>query len=99
LALKEISFGDWWRVMRREFATGLCLGLILGTIGFFRIFIWSQFTNLYGPHYVLVALAVAASLVLVVMWGSLSGSLLPIVLKWVRLDPAIFGIVALARRK
>jgi magnesium transporter len=89
LALKEISFGDWWRVMRREFATGLCLGLILGTIGFFRIFIWSQFTNLYGPHYVLVALAVAASLVLVVMWGSLSGSLLPIVLKWVRLDPAV----------
>src|SRR6185295_13534382 len=77
MALREITFGDWWRVMRRELAAGLALGSILGTLGFLRIFVWSQFTPMYGPHYVLVALTVGASLVLVVLWGSLSGSLLP----------------------
>ncbi len=89
LALKELTFRDWWKVMKREFASGLVLGLILGTLGFFRIFIWAQFTNLYGPHYLLVAVSVALALVLVVMWGSLSGSLLPILLKRLGLDPAV----------
>jgi magnesium transporter len=89
LALKELTFRDWWRVMRRELASGFVLGLILGTLGFFRIFLWAQFTDLYGPHYVVVACSVAAALVLVVMWGSLSGSLLPIVLKRCGLDPAV----------
>jgi magnesium transporter len=89
LALKEITFRDWWKVMRREFASGLVLGLILGSLGFFRIFIWAQFTDIYGPHYFLVAISVALALVLVVMWGSLSGSLLPIFLKRLGLDPAV----------
>ncbi len=89
LALKEITFRDWWRVMRREFFSGLVLGLILGSIGFFRIFVWAQFTSIYGPHYMLVAAAVAAALVLVVLWGSLSGSILPIILMKIGLDPAV----------
>lgn len=89
LALKEITFKDWWRVMKREFASGLVLGIILGAIGFSRIFIWAQFSNVYGDHYVLLATAVALSLVLVVMWGSLSGSLLPIILRKIGLDPAV----------
>jgi magnesium transporter len=89
MALKEVRLRDWWHVMRREFATGLMLGLILGAIGFMRIYLWSQFSDIYGPHYVSVAATVGASLVLVVMWGSLSGSLLPIVLRRVGLDPAV----------
>ncbi len=89
LALKEITFKDWWRVMKREFASGLVLGLILGAIGFCRIFLWAQFTSIYGPHYLLVASSVAGALVLVVLWGSLSGSILPIMLKKIGLDPAV----------
>src|SRR5207253_1489848 len=89
MALREITFRDWWRVMRREFAVGLSLGAILGSLGFLRIFIWAQFTTLYGPHYLLIASTVACSLVLVVMWGSLSGSLLPILLRKLGLDPAV----------
>lgn len=89
LALKEITFKDWWRVMRREFASGLALGTILGTLGFAGIVLWSQVTTVYGPHYVLVAIAVGLALVLVVLWGSLSGSLLPIFLRRVGVDPAV----------
>src|SRR5207247_2365224 len=55
IALGEASLRDWWRVMRREIIAGLMLGSILGTIGFFRIAAWSMFSNIYGPHWPLVA--------------------------------------------
>jgi magnesium transporter len=64
------------------------LGAILGTIGFMRIGVWSMFTNLYGPHWILVALTVGISLIGVVLWGTLSGSMLPFVLKRFGADPA-----------
>lgn len=89
LAIGEIGLRDWWRVMRREFITGFALGSILGTIGFLRIALWSFFGDLYGPHWLLVALTVAISLVGVVMWGALSGSLLPLLLRRVGFDPAV----------
>ncbi len=88
MALGEIRLGDWWRVVRREVLSGLMLGLILGTIGFLRIALWTLFTDLYGPHWPLVALTVGLSLVGVVMWGTLSGSTLPLILKRVGADPA-----------
>jgi magnesium transporter len=88
LALGEVSLGDWWRVMRRELGAGLALGGILGTIGFFRIAIWSAFSTIYGPHWLLVALTVAVSLVGVVLWGTLTGSLLPFLLRRLGFDPA-----------
>jgi magnesium transporter len=88
LALGEVSLTDWWRVMRREMAAGLALGGILGTIGFLRITIWSAFSTLYGPHWLLVALTVALSLVGVVLWGTLTGSLLPFLLRRLGFDPA-----------
>jgi magnesium transporter len=88
LALGEVTVRDWWRVMRREFLAGLALGGILGTIGFLRITLWSAFSDIYGPHWLLVALTVALSLVGVVMWGTLSGSLLPFLLKRLGFDPA-----------
>lgn len=88
LALGEVTVVDWWRVMRREFMAGLALGAILGSIGFLRITVWSAFSNIYGPHWLLVAITVAVSLVGVVMWGTLSGSLLPFLLKRLGFDPA-----------
>ena len=88
LALGEFGLRDWWRIMRRELIAGLCLGLILGVVGFVRIAVWAQFTDLYGPHWILVASAVGSSLVGIVLWGSLSGSMLPLLLKRLGLDPA-----------
>ena len=88
LALGEFRLRDWWRVMRRELAAGLMLGTILGIIGFLRIVIWAQFSKIYGPHYLLVAETVGASLVGIVLWGSLMGSMLPLILKKFNFDPA-----------
>jgi magnesium transporter len=88
MALQEIRLKDWWMVMKREVLSGLMLGAVLGMIGFSRIAIWSAFTDLYGPHWMLVALTVAFSLVGVVIWGTLSGSMLPFVLRRLGFDPA-----------
>jgi magnesium transporter len=88
MALGEITVGDWWRIMRREIQSGLLLGIALGAIGFLRIFIWTQFTDIYGPHWLLIALTVGVALVGVVLWGSLSGSMLPLLLKRLGADPA-----------
>ena len=88
MALQEITLRDWWLVMRREVFSGLLLGAVLGSIGFLRIALWSAFTDLYGPHWLLVALTVACSLVGVVMWGTLSGSMLPFALRRMGFDPA-----------
>jgi magnesium transporter len=88
LALREVTLGDWWRVMRREVFSGLGLGLILGTIGFLRISVWSLFSNLYGPHWPLVALTVGIALIGIVLWGTLAGSMLPFALRRLGFDPA-----------
>ena len=89
LALGEFKLKDWWRIMRRELAAGLALGLILGVIGVVRISVWSYvFPNTYGDHWGLVAATVGVSLVGIVMWGSLMGSMLPLLLKRLGFDPA-----------
>lgn len=88
LAVGELSLVDMWRVIRREVFSGLALGSILGTIGFLRISVWSAFSNIYGMHWLLVAITVALSLVGVVLWGTLVGSLLPFVLRRLGFDPA-----------
>jgi magnesium transporter len=85
---RRVALRDWWRVMRREIFSGLLLGLILGCIGFLRIAIWSSFSKIYGPHWPLIGLTVFGSLIGVVMWGTLSGSMLPFVLKRCGFDPA-----------
>jgi magnesium transporter len=89
MALQEIRLRDWWRVMRREIAAGLSLGLLLGIIALCRIAFWPKHEILYGPHYLLVAVTVAASLVGVVMWGTLAGSMLPFVFRRLGFDPAV----------
>ncbi|WP_437279510.1 magnesium transporter [Sorangium sp. So ce375] len=88
MALGEIRLTDFWRVSRRELASGLALGGILGAIGFARVIAWEKLFGAYGPHYTLLALAVAISLVGVVTWGTLAGALLPFVLRALRFDPA-----------
>ena len=88
LALEEIRLHDWWSVMRRELLSGGMLGLLLGMIGFLRIALWSTFTDIYGPHWFLVAATVGLSLVGIVVWGTLAGSMLPFVLKRCGVDPA-----------
>ena len=88
MALHEITLKDWWLVMRREIFSGLMLGIVLGSIGFLRIAIWSAFTNLYGAHWALVAMTVGFSLIGVVVWGTLSGSMLPFFLRRMGFDPA-----------
>lgn len=90
MAVGEISLADWWRVMRREIVSGLLLGSVLGLIGFLRIVAWaSVFPDLYGEYYIQVGLAVGISLVGVVLLGTLTGSMLPILLKKLGADPAV----------
>jgi magnesium transporter len=88
MALGEVTLMDWWRVMRREILSGLSLGGILGTIGFIRISTWALFFHSYGEHWFLLAVTVGLSLVGIVLWGSLSGSMLPFLLRRIGLDPA-----------
>ncbi len=89
MALQEITLGDWFHVMKKEFISGLFLGLLLGIIGFIRIAIW-QYLNIYdyGPHWFYIALTIGLSLVGIVLWGSLIGSMIPFLLKKFKLDPA-----------
>jgi magnesium transporter len=88
MALGELRLRDWWRVVRREFFSGLGLGLILGTIGVIRILTWQTLFHTYGSHVAVVAITVGMSLVGVVLWGTLSGSVLPFLLKRLGFDPA-----------
>ena len=88
MALGEVRLRDWWRVIRREVITGFGLGTILASIGMVRILLWQFLFDAYGAHYFLVALTVAFSLVGVVLWGSVAGSILPFILRGLGFDPA-----------
>lgn len=88
MALGEVQLRDWWRVMRREVISGLTLGLILCSIGMLRIATWAAFSDVYGEHWFLIALTVGISLIGVVLWGTLSGSMLPFILRRLGFDPA-----------
>ena len=96
MALGEVTLRDWWHVMRRELQAGLSLGVILGVIGTTRVAFWAMVDKkylhhqppVYGAHWPLVALTVGIALVGVVLWGTLSGSMLPFLLRRVGADPA-----------
>ncbi|MEO5944144.1 MAG: magnesium transporter [Ferruginibacter sp.] len=95
MAVGEVTLADWWRVMRREIFSGFSLGCILGIIGFLRICLWHYLMthgimqDLYGVHWMLIAMSVGISLIGVVLWGSVTGSMLPLVLKKLGADPAV----------
>jgi len=88
LALGEFKMRDWWRVMRRELVVGTVLGLILGLVGFLRIAAWSIMFHTYGVHWALIGATVGLSLIGIVLWGSLMGSMLPLIIKKCGFDPA-----------
>jgi magnesium transporter len=89
MALGELRLRDWFRVVRKELLSGFSLGLILGCIGFIRIALW-QYLHIfdYGTYHWLIALTVGAALVGVVLWGTISGAMLPFLLRRCGLDPA-----------
>lgn len=90
MAIGEITIADWWRVLRRELSSGLMLGFVLGLIGFVRVAVWhSIIPTLYGEHWMMIGFTVGFSLVGVVLWGTLSGSMLPMLLKKLGADPAV----------
>ena len=88
MTLGEVGLRDWWRVMRREVLTGLVIGSILGVLGFLRIGAGEWLTGGYGPYWSVVGLTIGLSLLGIVLWGTLSGSLLPFALKRLGIDPA-----------
>jgi magnesium transporter len=88
MALGEIRLRDWWRVIQREVVAGLGLGLVLAVIGFLRIVTWEGLFHTYGPQYLSIAATVSCSLIGVVMWGTIAGSMLPFILRRLGFDPA-----------
>ena len=89
MALGEITRSNWWQVIRREVLSGLTLGSILAVIGFLRIAVWSTFTDIYGPYWFLIGLTVSSTLIGVVLWGTIAGSMIPMLLKKLGRDPAV----------
>jgi magnesium transporter len=88
MALGEVRMRDWWRIVRREVAVGLTLGVMLGVIGLLRIIVWESVAGSYGEHFLLVGYVIAISVVGVVLTGTLAGSMLPLVLRRLGFDPA-----------
>ena len=88
MALKEISLEDWWKIMRREIISGLLLGITLCFIGIAVILIWHNFSSIFGEYYISIAFTVGLSLIGIILWGTLVGSMLPLILKRLGADPA-----------
>jgi len=88
MSLGEVRLRDWRRVIRRELTAGIALGVLLGAIGFLRIVVWQSVSPVYGQYYLLVAATIFLSLLGVVTFGSVAGSMLPFILRGVGLDPA-----------
>lgn len=88
MALGEVKLRDWWRIVKLEVLSGLVLGAILGIIGFFRVTIWSLFSSMYGEYWLMIAITIGLSLIGVVLWGTLCGALLPLILRRAGVDPA-----------
>lgn len=88
MALGEINLMDWWHIMRREIFSGLMLGVLLGMIGFTQVLILSNFSDSISANWLLIGLTIAFSLIGVVLWGTLTGSMLPFILKKLKVDPA-----------
>jgi len=88
MALGEVRLRDWWRVVRREALSGLCLGLILSVLGVVRVLVWEAAFHSYGMHTPVLAITLGVALLGVVLWGTLVGSMLPFLLRRLNFDPA-----------
>jgi magnesium transporter len=90
LAIGDITISDWWIIMKREIISGLLLGTVLGIIGYTRVLVWHSIVpEVYGPHYQLIGLVLGITLLGIVLWGTLCGSMLPLLLKRLVADPAV----------
>src|SRR6185436_11158260 len=89
MAVRDVALRDWWKVLRRELITGVALGIVLAVIVLCRIFLWPNKAKLYTEHYALVAATVSCSIVGVVLWGSVVGAMLPMLLRRLKFDPAV----------
>jgi magnesium transporter len=90
MAVGDVTIGDWWRIMKREIISGLLLGGVLGIIGYTRVVVWHGiFPEVYGEHYQLIGLVLGITLLGIVLWGTLCGSMLPLLLKRLGADPAV----------
>ena len=90
MSVGEITIADWLKILKREITSGLLLGVLLGIIGFFRVTVWHMIApGFYGPHWMLIAVTIGFTIVGVVVWGTITGSMLPIVLKKLGADPAV----------
>jgi len=83
LSLHEVEPTDWLRVLGRELLAGLTLGLVVGALGFARAYFAAD------EEALTLAFVVSVSIVAVVMVGSLVGSLLPLLIQRIGLDPAV----------
>jgi magnesium transporter len=91
-----VRLRHWWRVLHRELASGAALGVVLCAIGVIRILLWQGISGAYGEHFARVALTVGASLIGVVLFGTIAGGMLPLILRACRLDPASASAPAVA---
>ena len=96
MALGEVKLKDWLRVLYREIATGVALGAILGAVGLIRIYFWPWRETMYGAEYARISVTVAISVIGVVMWGTITGSMLPFILRRFKFDPASASAPAVA---
>lgn len=88
MALGEIALRDWWRVLWREVRSGLALGVILASLGFLRVYIWSEVFDVYGDHAIRIGLTVGVALLGVVLVGTTAGAMLPFLMRRLGADPA-----------
>ncbi|MFC2119697.1 magnesium transporter [Bacteroidota bacterium] len=88
MAVGEIALNDWWRIMRREIFSGLMIGIILGLLGFLQVAFLANLTSAIGVHWILIGITITISIIGIVLWGTLSGSMLPFILKRLGADPA-----------
>ena len=88
MAVGEITLSDWWRIMQREILSGLMIGVILGLLGFFQVALLANFSTVINVHWLLLGITISLSIICIVLWGTLSGSMLPFILKRLGADPA-----------
>ncbi|HAC79436.1 MAG TPA: magnesium transporter, partial [Deltaproteobacteria bacterium] len=88
MALGEVGLKDWWKVLWRELRSGVALGLILGVLGFLRVWLWAEVFGLYGEHAILIGITVGIALMGVVLVGTTAGSMLPFLMRRIGADPA-----------
>jgi len=90
LATGDVKISDWWVIFRREIISGILLGGSLGLLGYIRVIGWNLiFPGVYGDHVHLIGMVVGLTLLGIVLWGTLSGSMLPLLLKKLGADPAV----------